>query len=257
MISFLITHRTSNNLYRERNLKILLEWIQLLDLKNYEIIIVEQDDTPNLSINTPNTKHIFVKNSGLFSKAWGMNVAIKESIGEVLVFCDSDCIFQIRDMQNFLTLFVQSEGDVGSPNKFEFIRLNNKQTESVRTNLTGEYPQRTTQKKGTVICGGLFCATREAVYNVKMWDEDFRGWGGEDSAICSKFGKLKMCFVQREYDGYHLWHPGNEDKSYTEQKEHNAKLWEKRYCGQESLRTFPEYIKSINVKDLGLKDKYE
>ena len=75
-VTYIVPHRNLDE-YRERNIRLVLDWIRLLKYDK-EIIVVEQDDKPKMTFKK-DVKHIFIKNAGQFSKSWAMNVGIKEA----------------------------------------------------------------------------------------------------------------------------------------------------------------------------------
>lgn len=253
MFSFIITHRNSN-VERELNLHSIIKWIGFLKCK-YEIIVIEQDDTSKISNLSSDVNHIFAYNPHLFSKAWGMNIGIRKAKFDTFVFQDSDCFFEISEMNSFLTDFKSKDYEWGSPNKYVYTRLTKDESIQARENIMSFSKERPTKLKGTVMTGGIFAAKKNAIYDIKWWDEDFIGWGGEDSAIASKLGRYKKRQLRHDAIGYHLWHPSG--GAYVSTKEANAALWRKRYCGSNSLISLPKYLSKINLDDLGDIHKYE
>lgn len=258
-VSYIIPHRNVDE-YREKNLNVILDWIRLLKYKG-EIIVVEQDDTTKLKL--PNDiNHIFIKNAGTFTKAWAMNVGIKAAKHELIVMCDSDCFFNVNDMNTFLDMMIGGNYRAGSPNHYNFTRLEKDDTERVHKNIATFNEERKDKKIGAGLTGGCFASTKESLYKVKLWDEDFIGWGGEDSAMGSKFSKegwfvSSKEILRMEFLGYHLWHPAKGDiEGYLDNKEKNSKLWVERYT-KLSLPEYHDYLSKVNISSLGNRNKYE
>ncbi len=245
MISYIITHR-SDGRERDLNLNCILAWIDSLD-GDKEIIVVEQDASPHINLPAK-IKHAFVKNDGLFSKAWGMNIGIRHSSCDIIVFCDSDCLFKTHDMNQFLRTFRQNSFDVGSPNRKAFWRLNASVSNMIREDIDLLPYDTRIKPKGTVLTGGLFAARRKAIDDVKWWDEDFVGWGGEDNAMASKFNKFKKSIFKMSFTGYHLWHHKTADNRIN-----NTRLWKERYSARHKKEFF-EHFKTISIDNLGRED---
>lgn len=256
-ISYIITHRSTHHT-RDDNLLTILKWLSIVPGEK-EIILIEQDNSQKLKNLSSNIKYIFAYNPNLFSKAWGMNIGIRNSSCEVLAFLDSDCLFKINEINMFFDIFTNSDNnyDIGAPNTHQYIRLTEKQSIQIRNNimeLNSIFKE--PSYKGTVLTGGLFYARRKAMDDIKWWDEDFLGWGGEDSAVASKLGKMKKSVLRLNYTGYHLWHDNSNSLTYYKRKKYNENLWKKRYCGHQSKANFDAYIKSVNIDDLGNINKY-
>jgi len=258
-ITYIIPHRNVDT-YREKNLMVVLDWIRLLKYAK-EIIVVEQDDSPKLDL-PKDINHIFIKNAGQFTKSWAMNVGIRAASNDLIVMCDSDCFFSVNDMNLFLDKMIKGNYKVGSPNHYNFTRLKENDTERVHKNLKTFTEARKDKVIGSALGGGCFAATKEALYKVKLWDEDFMGWGGEDSAMGSKFWKEGWTYdsgqaLRTNYLGYHLWHPSKSDTDgYMDNKKANADLWNYRYR-QLSLKKYKEWLSKVDMSKLGDKDRFK
>ena len=258
-VTYIVPHRNLDE-YRERNIRLVLDWIRLLKYDK-EIIVVEQDDKPKMTFEK-DVKHIFIKNAGQFSKSWAMNVGIREASNELIVMCDSDCFFNVDKFNLFLDKMLTGKYKVGTPNHYNFTRLKIGDTQRIHESLRTFNEPRQDKEIGAALGGGCFAATRTALYHVKLWDEDFRGWGGEDTAIGSKFFKEGWTYdsgdaLRMDNLGYHLWHPAKGDvEGYMTNKEVNANLFTDRYVNL-PLPHYKNYLKKINIRHLGYRKKYE
>ena len=258
-ITYIIPHRNVD-IHREKNLMVVLDWVRSLKYKK-EIIVVEQDDTAKLDL-PKDINHIFIKNSGQFTKSWAMNVGIKASTNELIVMCDSDCFFNVSNMNSFLDKMLEGKYQAGTPNHYNFTRLKRTDTERVHENIKTFNEIRKDRADGSALGGGCFAATKEALHKVKLWDEDFIGWGGEDSAMGSKFWKEGWTYdggqaLRTNYLGYHLWHPSKSDTDgYMDNKKVNADLWNHRYR-QLSLRGYKKWLNTVNINKLGNKKRFK
>ena len=64
-------------------------------------MVIEQDEESTLASHplVKNIKYLHVYNPGAFNKSWGMNVAFKQSSGDILVVSDADMIVQADALQ--------------------------------------------------------------------------------------------------------------------------------------------------------------
>lgn len=259
MITYVIPHRNVDE-YREKNLNVVLDWVRLLKYQK-EIIVVEQDATKKLNL-PDDVNHIFIKNPGQFTKSWAMNVGIKEAKGKLIVMCDSDCFFSVKEMNKFLDMMIEGDYKVGTPNHFNFTRLAKNDTERVHKNIATFNEERKDKKLGSALGGGCFAATRESLLKLKLWDEDFMGWGGEDTAIGSKYIREGWTYasgdaLRTNFLGYHLWHPSKSDvKGYMDNKEKNANLLKERYSIM-PLAEYRNYLDKIDISKLGNRKRFE
>lgn len=105
-IAYIIGHRNSVDPNRLRNLLLVLKWLECLQTKllhdkiTLKIIIVEQDDTPKLKINTEKLTYIFVYNPGFYNRGWGFNVGFKAIDADYYFFADNDIILNNYDIIN-------------------------------------------------------------------------------------------------------------------------------------------------------------
>lgn len=100
-LSYLITFRESNS-ERTRVLSYILQ--QVNSIRGMEVCLVEQDYEPRIAslvrrYSTPSMKYIFVENSGLFNKSWGLNIAAQHSSGSQLIFADADMLISNQALE--------------------------------------------------------------------------------------------------------------------------------------------------------------
>ena len=88
------------------------------------------------------------------------------------------------------------------------------------------------------------------------------GWGGEDSAMGSKFTKAGWTIASKgalrtEFLGYHLWHPSKlEQEGYMDNKKVNSDLWEQRYVNFD-MRSYKMYLDGVQLSLLGNKNRFK
>lgn len=252
-VSYILTHHSENPL-RDKNLKAILSWIKSLKGTN-EIILVEQGEFPNTQLNKEDlhgVKYIFAFNDGPFNKSWGMNIGTKNSINKYLVYIDSDCLCHQDDMEKFINKFIEGKYHAGSPNKYRYHYLNESESEYIRTNINEFRLDKKNQiGKEVSFAGGMFMSTIDVMEKIKLWDEDFVGWGFEDLAVEIKIRKLFNKVLRCEYLTFHLNH-GSKTNSYIIGKDDNHQLLLSRY-GKDNK--WLSYIESITIKELGNRNK--
>ena len=234
-ITYILTHH-SENLLRDKNLKAVLSWIKSLKGTD-EIILIEQGKFPNIQLNKEDlkkVKYIFAFNDNLFSKAWGMNIGTQHSSNEYLVYVDSDCLCHKKDMECFTETFIKNDYEVGSPNKYRYHYLSSAESDYKVS-----------------FAGGMFMVKKSIMNKIKLWDEDFIGWGFEDLAVEVKLNKITNNILRSDYLTFHLYH-GSKSDSYFAEKDKNHKLLMERY-NKDNL--WVSHIKSIDLNELGNKDK--
>ena len=252
MISYIINHRGDNG-KRLENLEILINFIS--QIKSIEVIIVEQDDKSKLQNFgfVKKCKHIFVKNSGLFNRSWGLNVGYRHSKFDNLMFADNDILIPekniIESIQKLKIYPVVKPYD-------NFIDLTPKESQQVKNKTISLNNINRSGRGGTNICSGNIILTKTAFEVIGGWDERFRGWGGEDD--CLAHYKIPLLLgndksIKISGHGYHLWHERTIND--THKQEHYQKNLDilKWY----STATKDEIINTINLKEIGLENKYE
>jgi glycosyltransferase involved in cell wall biosynthesis len=241
-ISYIIGHR-GNVPERIRNLRIVLDWLKSY---NFEVIIVEQDDAPKIKelICTYGYKYIFAFNPGLYNRSWGMNIGIRNSKHEVIVCADNDMILESSAMEVCYNLC--EEYDVVNPFRGTH-DLNEYQTNMIFK----EAPRLVGERVGMNICSGIFFTKRQCLFDVGLWDERFRGWGGEDDAMTMKFRLTGKKIIEKQYVCYHLFHSRTKaDTNCGQHYENNKKI-----LSSYSSASIEEHIKRIDT--CGLLNKYE
>tara|TARA_R110000803_G_scaffold63613_3_gene124312 strand:- start:1587 stop:2357 length:771 start_codon:yes stop_codon:yes gene_type:complete len=248
-ITYILTHHSENSL-RDKNLHAVLSWIKSLK-GNKEIILVEQGKVSTIKTFS-DVKYVFAFNDNLFSKAWGMNIGTQYASNEYLVYVDSDCLCHKIDMESFTEKFIKDNYEVGSPNKYKYHYLSPKESDYIRENAINFKLIKEDQINNIVsFAGGMFMVKKSIMNEIKLWDEDFIGWGFEDLAVEAKLNKITDKVLRCEYATFHLDH-GNKTNSYFLGKDKNHKLLMTRYT-KDNL--WIPHIKNINISELGNEDK--
>jgi len=210
------------NLYRKKNIKIVLEWItkakdHLRDNYdvNLDVLIVEQDKEPFDWFAKNNISPLFLTNNGLFNKGWGFNVAVKKNpsyqyygfgdgdiiVPDIEVFCDQiiehTCISPKKAFRPFKDRLDTSMSDHSTINSFDNLSDN---FNSIKNRLTVH--------GGLSFASNMIFMSRQTFETIGGWDEAFRGWGRYDDFITHKLNFICQCnAIYATVPAVHLFHP--------------------------------------------------
>jgi len=215
-VSFLTTFRDSDA-QRLLNLKKVIRTI-CADFPEWEVIVVEQSEKATLTSQSfvKKIRYTHVYNPGPFNKSWGMNVAYKQSSGDILVVCDADMILQADDLQRAVNA-CEKELDAVRPYG-RLIDMTEGETENyIQDKVLPDSPEngrgydRGHIKESLCTAGGIYIITREFFVRTGGMDERFSGWGGEDDVMSIKLQRMSpRVAIARNATGWHMWHPRGE-----------------------------------------------
>lgn len=198
----------------------------------HEVIIADDgsDETTSLVISKYKNifpcilKHVWQEDKG-FRAARIRNKAINESTGEYFFFSDGDLFFHRRlfeDLKSNLKpglaligsrAFLKKETTDGilKKKKVEKISFLSSKIEKNRLNairipyISKMFP---TQSFSERLRGGLLCVSKQDILAVNGWNEDFIGWGLEDTEIVARLWINGIKLKKLKFSGitYHLWH---------------------------------------------------
>lgn len=189
------------------------------DEETSEVIIKYQKSFPC------KLKHVWHKDKG-FRAAKIRNKAIKKSTGDCLFFSDGDLFFHPRFFQDLKRniepgialigsrVFLKKEATAKMLNnrKPENISFFSSKTERNRLNslrFSFAAKMMPTVHFSEKLRGGLLCALKKEIVAVNGWNEDFEGWGKEDTELVARlwFNDIKLKKLKFAGITYHLWHP--------------------------------------------------
>lgn len=182
-------------------------------------------------------KHVWQEDKG-FRAAKIRNKAIKESTGDYLFFSDGDLFFHFRyfhDLRRNIKpglaligsrVFLKEEASkeilqVRNPENVSFIssKIEKNRLNGVRIPAISKlFP---TKQFSENLRGGLLCVSKKDVVEVNGWNEDFTGWGKEDTEIVARlwFNGVKLKKLKFSGITYHLWHPHLSRQQITKNEE--------------------------------------
>ncbi len=223
-LSYLITFRESNS-ERTRVLDYILQ--QIIPISNVEVCLVEQDSQPRLleqveRYNDSSFNYIFVKNSGSFNKAWGLNIAARESTGEQLIFADADILLTTTAFQSIKNELA-NRADAINPYSV-LVDLSSEETSELLAEQSSLDLERTTEQLNRIergqhipFCGGIFAITRQLFETCGGMDERFESWGGDDDVMSIRVSNFATNLMTLDEVAYHLWH-GTEHQAKNNQE---------------------------------------
>ena len=248
----IIPYRKSNDSNRELNLKAQLTWFTK-NFPSLKIIVVEQDSCATLTgIETGIITHLFIYNPKSFNKSWALNVAVKNTTAENLIFADTDLITCAEGFGS--TLLDLCKYDATKPYETGLYYLNDEDSVTLRQSVDVKVFKRRYDVKTLPtrlpFAGGLFCITRAGYEKVGGWDEQCESWGGEDDAFSIKIMRL-LTYHCDHLTTYHLFHQPAERDVAGYQKNISVASMFLGLKGEDLLT----YAKS-NLEIIGKRDKY-
>lgn len=199
--TFIITFRYSSD--RIYNLRKVISWIN--SFGNVQLIVVEQDTHSKIDHLTLDIEHIFVKSDRLFNKSWGLNVGLSYAKSDKIVFSDADIIMNPIPFIKSLNLL--DKYDMVSPySKVVDLSLNEsilKFDDIYKIDRKGRF--------GIDICGGITMFTKQAIYKIGGWNENFYGWGGEDDLQATNVKEF-LKWTETNANAYHYYHKRSIDR---------------------------------------------
>lgn len=196
--SYILPYRQTTE-KRKNNLKTILNFLDKNSKNNFEIILVEQDDTTKIDFSLPkNCKHIFAVNKSHFNRSWAFNIGAKISLSETLVFADCDLFFDFNEFLECCKLCKKQYDAIDPKGENKVLAL------SSEGNI--EKHETFYVRKGVSFAGGICLINKSKFFDIGGWDEDFVGWGAEDDVMSYKIKKTLSNFVSLGLKIFHLYH---------------------------------------------------
>jgi glycosyltransferase involved in cell wall biosynthesis len=154
------------------------------------------------------------------------NLAVKRSSGELLIFSDGDLFFHPRFIEDFKRNVLKGYALIGSrvflTRPASRRRLKKQQDHPVFPLLSSEIDQNRINsvripclnrflkplKYSENLRGGLLGIRKEDLAAVNGWNEEFIGWGLEDTELVTRLFNYGIRFKKIKFQAitYHLWH---------------------------------------------------
>lgn len=204
-------------------------------------------------------RHEWQENKG-FRAAMVRNLAIRHSTGSYIILLDGDCVVSRHFVADHLRQaekghFIQGKRILVSRDavdKFDYQAANSAPA-LLRMALTGEifnihhlirlplFPAfRNRKLKGIKSCNMSFYRTD--IEAVNGFNEDFVGWGNEDSDLVCRFFNYGLMKKVHPFMAvcFHLWHPTNKSVNVANQRLLNGTMASGEYYCRNGLRKADE-----------------
>lgn len=190
-------------------------------------------------------KHIYQKDKG-FRKTRALNNGVKNSEGDLLVFCDQDLLFPEDHIENIIKKSRKKEFLMGRPfsiseNEKKVVldnleklsykeiikKLNPEYTINVKNTLKKDrikriFKQFHLRKRGIKLVGMSYSLFKEDYISINGYDEKYQGWGCEDDDFGNRLETKGI--IGREFIGnliqIHLFHPFDPTKTRSSNEEY-------------------------------------
>jgi len=261
-VSFVIGHRGT---VRLPHLLLTLKSIAAQRDAKIECIVVEQSYEKQIADSLPPwVRYIHTKTPSpeyLYNRSWTLNEGVRQANGKIVVLNDNDMLVPESYAAEFLRA---SNSGAQVINLKRFIAyLDEPSTTEVfhRQALAGRLSSEAIVQN--LCAGGSLGVLREAYFAIGGMDEEFVGWGGEDTEFWDRCQTLRV--ANHTYMPIvHLWHPSQPGKAAdlhgTGFGLHTSQLYEKcmstprevRICNLQKRRDFFENSRVHNSADATL-----
>lgn len=226
------------------SLKVVLKSLCRQFYKEFEVIIAEDCQEKELEIflrewsNKLKIKHVYQEDKG-FRKNKILNKAIKASRGDYFIFLDGDCMVHSDFVFEYSKKFKENNLLVGRR-----VMLSQILTDKIKKNfyipsvLSILFSKSSHKEEGMKLfdlfankninglIGSNFGISRELIYNINGFDEDYEAPGiGEDDDVLmrlKKLGNVSVVSVRNRAIQFHLEH------SRKGQRDSNLEIFEKK-----------------------------
>lgn len=168
------------------NLKFLLRWIDHYYGDLFDVLLMEQDSEPRLTLSAlsakPYVRHAFAYNPQDYNRGWGFNVAVRHHCpdAKVVVLMDTD----VLTGPNFLrdVMDCHSSIDVASPYLNIYYTEADEARQVQETMSLARLTDASRIKNPVTVSGGIVIWNRAAYMAIKGF-EQYVGYGAEDRAL--------------------------------------------------------------------------
>jgi hypothetical protein len=179
-----------------------------------ECIVVEQSYKQELVGQLPSwVRYHFTRtpsNDYLYNRSWALNEGARLANGSIVILHDGDMLVPTGYAAE---MKYQADSGYDVVNLKRFISfLDQESSEFVFQNRTIAGPLRAEQMMENATAGGSIGIQREAFFAIGAMDEEFVGWGGEDTEFWDRCQTLQV--ANHTYMPIiHLWHPSQPGKA--------------------------------------------
>lgn len=206
-MTLILPYKESSEKEREENLKIVLDYLSSIKIKN--IIISEQDitkKTDHLEKEYSNKfnsfKIIFTKYYGKFNLSKAINDGIKQSKTPYILIHDADTLVPQEKYEKAMTLipkydiiFLSNRSRKNITDKQKFINNNYNFSKINADTIIGKNDD-----------GGIRLCKKSSIEKIGLFNENFKGWGREDNEFMIRTNLYKLKVLRLPNIRYHLDH---------------------------------------------------
>lgn len=212
-VSFIIGHR---GLARLPHLLLTLKSIAAQRNASIECIVVEQSYGPEIREKLPGwVRYVHTQTASveyLYNRSWTLNEGVRNAKGKVVVLHDNDMLVPQDYASEFVRL-VSKGFEVVNLKRF-IANLDQPSSKHVFYSqlLNGDLRSESILQNATA--GGSIGILKSAYEAIGGMDEDFVGWGGEDTEFwdrCQTLQVANYCYMPI----IHLWHISQPGKAFV------------------------------------------
>ena len=230
-VSFIIHYRKDTEC-REFNLKTIVNYLtSQLDID--DIIIINDDANLDQNVidiikDKSNIRLHWLKNDGNFRKSHAFNIGAGMSKCDILCFYDVDVLIQGKFLHIAKTVIQKGEVDHVYPYSGLFIDIAKSHFENFVPSFDFAYLNNNKDTDGFIVAatnshGGCNLISKSKFIDMKGFDEQFVGWGFEDTDFHTRSLKSNTVGYIKEDDAV-CWHLHHENAIRTESPDYNNNL---------------------------------
>ncbi len=230
-VSFIIHYRKDTDC-REFNLKTIVNYLTT-QAEIDDIIII--NDTAELDQNVidiikdhSNIRLHWLKNDGNFRKSHSFNIGAGMSKYDILCFYDVDILIPVKFLHIAKTVIQSDEVDHIYPYSGLFIDIAKSHFDNFIPTFDFDYLNNNKDNEGFSVAatnshGGCNLISKSKFVDMKGFDEQFVGWGFEDTDFYARSLKQNKVGYIKEEDAI-CWHLHHENAIRTDSPDYNNNL---------------------------------
>jgi len=210
-VSFVIGHRGTTRL---PHLLLTLMSIAGQSGVSFECLVVEQSYEQQLEgLLPPWVRYHFTKTPDadyLYNRSWALNEGARLAKGSTIILHDGDMLVPAQYAKEMMHQIQAGYQVVNLKRFIAFLDEPSSQCVFTSKKITG--PLKCEQMMQNATAGGSIGIQRDAYFSIGAMDEEFVGWGGEDTEFWDRCQTLRV--ANHTYMPIiHLWHPSQPGKA--------------------------------------------
>jgi predicted glycosyltransferase involved in capsule biosynthesis len=223
----IIIHYRKDSEDRAFNLKTIVRFLS--NNVNYGELIIINDSSeidPEMhSFSDKNGKYLFFKNDGHFKKAYGFNEAASIAKCDILCFYDVDILIEPKYIKMSQDAIIKGEFDHIYPFNGTFINIKKENFNEFLDDFNFSIMKGLTSNElaSSTSPGGCNLISRQAFSKIGGYDQDFVGWGFEDTDFFERSKKINRVKYLDDVDAI-CWHLEHDNAIRVENPHYNNNL---------------------------------